>query len=212
MVPVKNAHKLQISFQLPALTAYYKSKPADYLAHFLGHESTGSILATAKEKGWANALLAGENDDVENSSFSLFQVAISLTEKGVEMWKEVAALVFEYIGLLTATGCLQWAHEELQDIAAMDFRFSEEDDPDEIVSDIAEAMLDRHQFEREHILTGEHLITEYNPEIVTEILARMKPLNCRVEVVSKLVQSEPFVSSQSYLQEAKQRIEPRFGK
>ena len=211
VVPALNVHKLQISFQLPALTAYYKSKPADYLAHFIGHESVGSIHATAKEKGWATALIAGDGGEIENASFCLFDITLSLTEKGVRMWTHVVALVFEYIGALAKVGCLEWAHEELQDIAAMNYRFREEEEPDETVSDVVEAMLPNHGFDREDILTGEHLITDYNPSIITQLLDRMKPENCRVQVVTKRAEEEPFIREQVDLEQAEKRVEPQFG-
>lgn len=58
VVPVKNSKHVELYFQIPAVEPFYKSKPAGYLAHLLGHESGGSILAALKSKNWATALSA----------------------------------------------------------------------------------------------------------------------------------------------------------
>jgi len=44
---------------------------------FLGHEGTGSVLSSLKDKGFAMSLSTGLVDDIEN--YSLFECNIVLT-------------------------------------------------------------------------------------------------------------------------------------
>lgn len=132
VVPTHDMHELQMTWQLPPQAKFYKSKPCDHIAHLLGHESAGSVLAEAKARGWALALFAGTTPDdgfMMNSGCTLFNVSVALTTVGLREWMFVAGLVFEYIGILKRAGPQSWVHNELRDAAAMQYRFQEEPDP-----------------------------------------------------------------------------------
>ena len=58
IVPVRDKHSLTITWQLPPQTDWM-SKPADYIAHLLGHESKGSILSALRTKTWVTGCHAG---------------------------------------------------------------------------------------------------------------------------------------------------------
>jgi insulysin len=72
---------MEIVFPFPDQRSFYKSKPASYLAHFLGHEGPGSILSYLKRKGWVNSIRAGAQNG--SSGFELFKVTVDLTEDGL---------------------------------------------------------------------------------------------------------------------------------
>ena len=59
IAPVKDCHILMVTWQLPPQLDYWKSKPCDYLAHLIGHEAKGSLLANLKSKSWATGCWAG---------------------------------------------------------------------------------------------------------------------------------------------------------
>ena len=60
--PIKKAHKLFLSFQLPPQQATYRSKNHMYISHLIGHEGAGSILAALKVNRLATGLSAGVSD------------------------------------------------------------------------------------------------------------------------------------------------------
>lgn len=62
VVPVKDSHSLNITWQLPQQLENWKSKPCNYIAHLVGHEAEGSLLSALKAKSWATALYAGTGD------------------------------------------------------------------------------------------------------------------------------------------------------
>lgn len=59
MAPVRDRHSLSVTWQVPSQLENWRTKPCDYLAHLLGHEAKGSLLASLKAKSWATACCAG---------------------------------------------------------------------------------------------------------------------------------------------------------
>lgn len=59
IAPVKDRHSLSVTWQLPSIYDKWRSKPTDYLAHLIGHEAKGSLLASLKEKSWVTCCWAG---------------------------------------------------------------------------------------------------------------------------------------------------------
>lgn len=59
IAPVKDRHGLSVSWQIPSQLNNWKSKPGDYIAHLIGHEAQGSLLAALKSRSWATACCAG---------------------------------------------------------------------------------------------------------------------------------------------------------
>jgi hypothetical protein len=57
--PVRDRHSLSVTWQLPCQFGNWKSKPCDFLAHLIGHEAKGSLLASLKAKSWVTACCAG---------------------------------------------------------------------------------------------------------------------------------------------------------
>jgi hypothetical protein len=56
-------------------------QPANFLAHYLGHEGEGSVLSYLKKKGWVNELSAGPSEGATGWGF--FRVSLDLTPEGL---------------------------------------------------------------------------------------------------------------------------------
>jgi nardilysin len=63
IAPVKDRHSLSVTWQIPSIYDQWRSKPTDYLAHLIGHEAKGSLLASLKEKSWVTSCWAGVGDE-----------------------------------------------------------------------------------------------------------------------------------------------------
>jgi len=187
VVPTHNMHELQLTWQLPPQASLYRCKPAEHVAHLLGHESAGSVLAEAKARGWALALFAGtspEDGFMSNTGCTLFNVSVALTTAGLHEWMFVAALVFEYIGVLKRAGPQAWVHSELRDAAAMHYKFQEEPDARWLAQHLCVRMLPQSQSEREHLLSGASLYLDWDPQAVSDVLAALAPDKVRVDLIS----------------------------
>jgi nardilysin len=180
---VKEAHDLVFTFALPPLHRDYDAKPDEYASHLLGHEGAGSLLSALKARSWASALCAGvsEGGHERSSAAWLFSVGVTLTEAGLAAWRDVAALVFQYIRLLRDAGPQRFVFDELRAVKEQEFRFAEEEDGAEYVSRLAASA---ERYRPEHAVAGEYLLTRFDPAGVMGVLAALTPHNCRIDLQS----------------------------
>ncbi|XP_062215667.1 nardilysin-like isoform X2 [Phragmites australis] len=203
---VRDIHSLCLSWTLPCLHKEYMKKPEDYLAHLLGHEGKGSLLYFLKAKGWVSSLSAGVGSGgSQRSSYAyIFEMSIHLTDSGLENVFEVIGAVYQYIKLLKQSEPQEWIFKELQDIGYMEFRFAEEQPPDDYVVDLAENML---FYSEKHVICGEYIYEDWDLELVKHALSFFNPDNMRVDILSKsfdkqsqAIQCEPWFGAQ-YIEE-----------
>ncbi|KAL5217065.1 hypothetical protein ABZP36_017749 [Zizania latifolia] len=194
---VKDVHSLCLSWTLPCLHKEYMKKPEDYLAHLLGHEGKGSLLCFLKAKSWASSLSAGVGTGgTQRSSYAyIFEMSIHLTDSGLKNLYKVISAVYQYINLLKQSEPQEWIFKELQDIGYMEFRFAEEQPPDDYAVDLAENML---YYSEKHIISGEYIYEGWEPELVKHILSFFHPDNS--PKVIKSIQCEPWFGAQ-YIEE-----------
>ena len=56
-----------------------------------------------------------------NSHFSIFQLSVILTVKGLVQWMRVTAIVYQYIHMLKEEGIQKWVFDELQQLGQIEF-------------------------------------------------------------------------------------------
>lgn len=78
-----DSRSLDLTFPFMDEEEMYRSHPSRYIAHLIGHEGPGSILAYLKKKGWANGLSAGPTPVTKGAAF--FSIGLKLTEEGLRM-------------------------------------------------------------------------------------------------------------------------------
>uniref|UniRef100_A0ACD5XLA5 Uncharacterized protein n=1 Tax=Avena sativa TaxID=4498 RepID=A0ACD5XLA5_AVESA len=169
-------------------------------------EGKGSLLHFLKAKGWASSLSAGVGSGgAQRSSYAyIFEMSIRLTDSGLKNLFEVITSVYQYINLLKQSEPQEWIFKELQDIGYMEFRFAEEQPPDDYVVDLSENML---FYSEKHIISGEYFYEGWEPELVKHVLSFFHPDNMRVDVLSRSfdkqsqdIKCEPWFGSQ-YMEE-----------
>ena len=200
--PTHDMHELQLTWQLPSQNTNYKSKPTEFVAHALGHESAGSILAELKSRGWATALVAGvslEDGFTCNTGVTLFNVTISLTSAGLSQWIFVAGIVFEFIGIMRRKGPEKWIHDELRDVAAIQYRFHEEPDPRWFAQRLCVNMLPQTKFQPENFINGANLIFEWKPEEIVKILDLLNPESVRIDLLSSRLNEKVTSTEDEFL-------------
>ena len=109
IAPVQDQRMLCMTFLLDAQARYHKTKPAEYLARFIGDEGPGSILAFLKHEGLAMALSAGIA--LDEASFATFDITIELTEAGTRDPERVKHIVFRYLDLIRRSGVARWRYD-----------------------------------------------------------------------------------------------------
>ena len=77
---IMSFHAIEVSFPIPYQPAMWKYKPANFLAHFVGHEGPGSLHSYLKQKGWLTSLSSGPQSLARE--FAMFKVTLHLTQEG----------------------------------------------------------------------------------------------------------------------------------
>jgi nardilysin len=191
LVPVQDRHTLAITWQVPSQIPHWKAKPCDFLAHLLGHEAKGSLLAYLKKKSWVTSCYAGVGSEGLEfaSSHALFVMSFSLSEDGVAHWKQICLEVFTYIGmlryLLSHHEMPAWIYEELKVTHEVSYRFSSEESPSDFVERVADRLAPHFNTPPERLLDCRDLIFEYNEVAIQDLLDNyLTPSNTRVDLMS----------------------------
>ncbi|XP_024120451.1 insulin-degrading enzyme [Oryzias melastigma] len=199
VVPVKDVRKLYVTFPIPDLYEYYKSKPGQYLGHLIGHEGPGSLFAELKAKGWVDELLAGQKEDVRG--FMFFRVKMNLTEDGFLHVDDIILYLFQYIHKLHSEGPQEWIFEEYKDMKKVAFRFSDKERPRDYTSKVAGLL---HYYPIEEVLSGKFIMDQFRPDLIQMVLQRLRPDNVRVTVVSKSFEEQTDRTEEWYGTQYKQ--------
>uniref|UniRef100_A0A671YXU1 Nardilysin convertase n=1 Tax=Sparus aurata TaxID=8175 RepID=A0A671YXU1_SPAAU len=183
VVPVRKVHALNITWALPPQEKYYRVKPLHYISWLIGHEGTGSILSLLRKKCWALALFGGNSETGfdQNTTYSIFSISITLTDEGFQNFYQVTHLVFQYLKMLQTLGPQQRIYEEIQKIEANEFHYQEQIDPIEYVEDICENM---QLFPKDDFLTGDQLMFEYSPDVISAALSLLTPEKANLMLLS----------------------------
>lgn len=185
-VPVKDKKVVSIFFPIPSTQTEYKKKPAEFLAHLLGHESKGSVLEALKQEGLANGL--GAYEYRSTTCFAIFSVSIDLTDEGVARADEVVAAVFAYIGMLNKVGLdkpeQDWIGQELKEVYDMTFRFRSKSNPFYYVAEVANNM---HSRPVEHVLSGSCRVFDTDSSQAVALLKYLTPDNAIVLLRDKSI-------------------------
>uniref|UniRef100_A0A8C7IBI8 Nardilysin convertase n=1 Tax=Oncorhynchus kisutch TaxID=8019 RepID=A0A8C7IBI8_ONCKI len=178
--PKPDFSELLDPFDTPAFNKLYRGrntcsievKPLHYISWLIGHEGTGSILSILRRKCWAMALFGGNSETGfdQNSTYSIFSISITLTDQGFQNFYQVAHLVFQYLKMLQSLGPQQryTGMKANQTMHPCVFQT----DPIEYVEDICENM---QLFPKEHFLTGDQLMFQYSPEVISAALSLLTP-------------------------------------
>uniref|UniRef100_A0A4W6E4C5 Nardilysin convertase n=1 Tax=Lates calcarifer TaxID=8187 RepID=A0A4W6E4C5_LATCA len=178
VVPVRKVHALNITWALPPQEKYYRVKPLHYISWLIGHEGTGSILSVLRRKCWALALFGGNSETGfdQNTTYSIFSISITLTDEGFQNFYQVkkshSLFYLPFVFLI---------YEEIQKIEANEFHYQEQIDPIEYVEDICENM---QLFPKEDFLTGDQLMFEFSPEVISAALSLLTPEKANLMLLS----------------------------
>lgn len=175
--PQATLRQLEVSFPVADYRANYRTNPLGYLGNLVGHEGKNSLLSQLKAEGLAETLAAGSGLGWRGGA--LFSVSIGLTEQGLAEQERVLQLLFAYLDLLRVAGPQQWLYEEQAQLADLQFRFREQANPVNYVSALAGGM---HDYAPEDILRGGSVMSEYKPQLISELLAVLVPGNALVTV------------------------------
>ena len=155
VIPVKQRRMLVLLFPLPSTFDMYLTKPFRLLSHCIGHEGPGSILSFLKRRGWGLELSAGTG--TQTQFFSVFDISIKLTEKGLAHYREILSVVMGYIYTIFRHGAIEDRARILREVTTMaelDFRYRSKVKEDRYTEQLAGNLT---RYAPEHALCGGEL-------------------------------------------------------
>ncbi|CAM3379021.1 insulinase family protein [Halomonas lysinitropha] len=170
MQSVRDSQRVSFLFPVPDPQQAYRHKPADYLAHLLGHEGEGSLLALLREAGWADGLSAGVTRG--DGRHALFAVDISLTPDGAERLDRIQESLFATIERIRDDGLETWRYEEQARLADQQFRFQQHGSPQ---NDAMRLAMNLARYPLEDVNVAPYLMEGFDRDQITRWLDGLRP-------------------------------------
>eukprot|EP00644_Phytophthora_capsici_P007635 jgi/Phyca11/555331/estExt2_Genewise1Plus.C_PHYCAscaffold_720045 len=195
VIPVGEKRSLRLYWMLPAMMGKYRQKPWHYVGHLLDHEGPESTASTLKRRQLATDVIAGisDRDGYEFGSFgSVFEVRVTLTERGLACWENVVQVIFDALRIFSSLASTRdlpsWVFEELQASSEMEFRFQEDDKaPVALCQEFCERMLPRHKGQQTckgDLLRYDLVQGEFDSDSVHTLLSGLSVDNVRVVLMA----------------------------
>jgi secreted Zn-dependent insulinase-like peptidase len=163
----------------------YRGKSLEYIGNILGHEGTGSLLSYLKQRGWAQALSAGQGLDYRGGA--LFNVSISLTENGAKHIDEITLALYQTIARIRAGGVQPWLYREQQTVGEQRFRFRELPEP---INDVSHLAGNLQEYPATEVIRGDYLMEQFEPQRLDDLLAALTPQRMLMTVSSPTARTD----------------------
>ena len=183
--PVKELHKLNLTFALPAINQLYKHKMVSFIAHIIGDEGTGSLYESLKGQGLINGLSAGNG--ISGQNFKDFNVSIELTELGESRLDLIMTQLFSFINFMKTHVPPEYLYTEQQKMAQIGFEFQESIKAIKLSNQIA---LNMQHYEPEDILFGDYRMDGFEHAHWNQIFSFFEPENMRITLVSQNISTD----------------------
>lgn len=178
--PVKELHKLNITFPLPSIDKYYKSKIVSFVAHLIGDEGEGSLFEHLKEQGLINALAAGNG--ISGSNFKDFNISLELTHAGEDDLETVLNEVFAYLHWIEKQSVPSYLYNEQKKLTEISFEYQEDIKPLTLANNIA---LNMHHYDVDNYVYGDYCMDGYTSKQWQELFSYFDANNMRLTLVSQ---------------------------
>lgn len=143
IVPVADMRQVTLTFpivyeSLEDKEDQFVNKPAYYITHLLGHEGPNSLLSYLKKKGWANGVSASTEEDL--ADFYTLEVAVQLTNNGLNAVNDVVEAVFSYISMMREQPIPKFTYDEVLLLSELEWRFLTKGSPTNYVQGLVKSI------------------------------------------------------------------------
>lgn len=110
--------------------------------------------------------------------------------------------------MLKNQGPLKWVQDEQKDIASMIFRFKDKESPRNYIAGHVHLL---QEYPLEEVLSSHYMLSEWNPDMVNNLLNDFVPENVRVGVIAKqfakeVDQKEPWYGTEYKLTKISEEV------
>lgn len=179
--PVMERRQMELQMNFPDEEPMWESKPSRYISHLIGHEGPGSLLAYLKGKGWVNELSAGVQNICPGASYMM--TTFTLTEEGLQRYRDIAKAFFQYVAILRSQPPQQWIFDESAQLADVEFKFRQKIPASRTTSHFGGVM--QKPLPRDKLLSGESLLWKFDAQAIKQGLDALTPDNFRILLTGK---------------------------
>lgn len=176
--PIQDAKRLIVTFALPDIDPYYRSKPVGLISHILGDEGKGSLLQYLKSKNWTTSLSAGGG--IHGRNFKDFNINLQLTSLGLAHTEDIIECIFSYLDLVKQEIDEPWRYQEKIKFNQHALDFS---DASKAIDDACHYAEQMFVYPIEHRVAGDYLLDKPDIKLVKHFLSLMVPQNMRVKLI-----------------------------
>ncbi|WP_264342608.1 insulinase family protein [Rheinheimera sp. MM224] len=184
IAPHKFSQRLVASFALPDIQPWYKYKLISFLAHLLGDEGFGSLLAYLKDQGWVNQLSAGGG--IDGSNYKDFTLSFELTEQGVFAKDQILEAMFGQLQLLRQSPFPEHLFLERQRLVQWSYLYQE---PSTALQGACDLSVNMQHYPVDDYVYGDYRMDLPPEALYRELLERFRPDNMRVMFIAPDIQA-----------------------
>jgi len=181
----KPLRQLVLSFPLPNLNPHFQSKPMQYIANVLGDEGPGSLLSVLKRENLVESLSASIG--LQYKGGALFQLQLSLTEKGIGNLSNIIGAVFVQLESIryeqqVEPQKMQQRFHEQRELAATAFRFYQPPSLRTTVLHLSSAM---HYYPWQSVVSGGYDFSIFDAELILKFCDYLRADNMLVTLAAQ---------------------------
>ena len=180
---------LRIFFEIPFSRKNHDEENLGFIAHTLGHEAEGSLIALLREKNLALELSAGISQAAPHANFDELSINISLTESGLQEWQAIAGAVYELVARLKDFEYKKLI-QETKIIAKAHFDSAEQRTPTELAIHASNLMQEYPKDTIADMLLASQIPQALNQTQLKQIINKIDPSRSMVFIVSQDQQTD----------------------
>jgi len=181
IVPVKSKDEMTINWYFKeAKGQNYKSEPMSYISNLLGHEGPNSLLSSLIKDHLATELSSGYNTIA--SSFSFFNVKISLTKKGLKEYEEVLRRAIYLVKTIQNHPINKQFFEEIQNVSQLSYDFKNKENPTNYTCHLSPNLL---RYDINDALSAGYLIETYDEKLIKDTINQLTLSNMTIYLHSQ---------------------------
>mmetsp|Transcript_19660 Transcript_19660/g.42988 ORF Transcript_19660/g.42988 Transcript_19660/m.42988 type:complete len:1022 (-) Transcript_19660:90-3155(-) len=183
-LPTDSVPQLWMMFPLPVTLRNYRAQPLQVLDHLLGYRGEGSLRSVLRAAGLISDVWV---EAEQSTAATLLFLSFDLTSKGATTPEMITGTTFQYLLRLqqlrtSEQALLTESYSKMQTLSRALFDYNEpEASSMDIVCDLAAAM---QIYAPKDVLAGELRIDDMNNNLISDILAALRPDNVNLALAT----------------------------
>lgn len=187
--PIKNRRLLTLSWELPESLANDDTKSADLLAYAIQRGQKFSLSEKLNREHFIDGMSVRVSE-LGGKDHRFFQIALELTQKGIEQIDTVGLRCFEAISGLKATGIPAYLFQEQNAIAQLNYQYQSRKDAFDYIMKLGDSLPDEplDTYPRKTLLAS-----DYEAEKIAMAASFLTPESCSMTLMAspEITQVQP---------------------